>query len=239
MKKLTILIIIFLIFLTFSCKNKSETLNVGIYSDYPPFSYKEDGNFKGFNIDFLDLCLKRLNYTPNYVEVDFDSFDKLKKGEVDILIGAYPILYEYPEGISLTEPYFDLSIYLISRVDNPIEKVEDLTDKKLILPLYTFSEELVKNVKNLEKIPYKNFKDSINKLENREVDAILIEKVIAEMYKIDEEKFVKVNFYNQGLTIVLKQEDDELRYKLNEAIRTIVKSKNYNNLILKWFEEEK
>ena len=238
MRKLFLILIIIFIFLSYSCKKEQKILNIGVYTEYPPFSYKEEDKLKGFNIDFLDLCLKEINYKPNYIEIDLDSFDKLKSGEVDILIGGYPIVYKYPEGISLTEPYFDMSLYLISRIDNPVESIENLTDKKLILSLYTFSEELVKNVKNLEKIPYKNYKESIKSLENGDVDAILIEKVLLDIYSLDENKFIKVNVFNQGLTMVLREDSDDLRYELNRSISNLLKSKQYKNLILKWFEEE-
>jgi ABC-type amino acid transport substrate-binding protein len=107
------------------------------------------------------------------------------------------------------------------------------------LPLYTIAEELVKNVKNLEKIPYKNFNEAINSLENDEVDAILIEKVVLDIYKVDENKFFVAKVYDNGLTIVLRDEDNDLRYKINGAISEIIKGKDYKKLILKWFEEER
>jgi len=69
----------------------------------------------------------------------------------------------------------------------------------LILPLYTFSEELVKNVKNLEKLPYKNYSESMKSLENGDTDAVLVEKVLLDIYSLDENKFIKVKVYNQGL----------------------------------------
>lgn len=238
MKRIFLILIILLIFFSFSCKKENKFLNIGIYTEYPPFSYKEDNKIKGFNVDFLELCLKEINYKPNYIEVDFDSFEKLKNGEVDILIGGYPLVFNYPDYISITEPYFDMSYCLISRIDNPIESLENLSDKKLILSLYTFSEKLIKNVKNLEKLPYKNYKESIKSLEDGDADAILIEKVLIDIYSLDENKFIKVNIYNQGLTMVLREDSDKLRYELNKSISNLIKTKYYKNLILKWFEEE-
>ncbi|MBC7195419.1 MAG: transporter substrate-binding domain-containing protein, partial [Caldisericia bacterium] len=208
-------------------------------SDYPPFSYKENNKFVGFNIDFLNLLLKELNFDGEYIETETFNFEPLLNKEIQILIGGYPIKYKYSQGLSLSEPYFDLSYYLISKIDDPIESIDSLQDKRLILPLYTFAEELIKKVKNLEKIPFKNFNEAIKMLEEDEVDAILIEKVILDIYKIDENKFFKTKVYDNGLTIVLRDEDNDLRYKINSAISKIMKSKDYNKLILKWFEEEK
>jgi len=239
MRKLFFILIFFLIFTNFSCNSNQKTLNVGVYTDYPPFSYKEDNIIKGFNIDFLEICFKKMKYKPNYIEIESGSFEKLKNGEVDVLIGGYPIAYNYPEGISLTEPYFDMSLYLISRITNPVSSIENLGDKKLILSLYTFSEELVKNVKNLEKIPYKNFKESLKLVEDGDADAVLIEKVLLDIYSLDESKLIKVKVYNQGLTMVLREDEDELRYEFNSSISSILKTKQYKNLILKWFEEER
>jgi polar amino acid transport system substrate-binding protein len=241
MKKFIIFLILVIFFLTFfSCKiTKKEILKVGVISNYPPFSYKENDKFVGFNIDFLNLLLKKLNYEGELIETEPFNFDPLLKNEVRIMIGGYPIKYKYINDLSLSQPYFDLSYYLISRTSYPIDSIDSLQDKRVILPLYTIAEELVKNVKNLEKIPYKNFNEAINSLENDEVDAILIEKVTLDINKVDENKFFIAKVHDNGLTIVLRDEDNDLRYKINGAISEIIKGKDYKKLILKWFEEER
>ena len=93
-------------------------------------------------------------------------------------------------------------------------------------------------MKNLEKLPYKNYSESMKSLENGDTDAVLVEKVLLDIYSLDENKFIKVKVYNQGLTIVLREDSDELRYEFNNTISNLIKTKQYKNLILKWFEEE-
>lgn len=239
MKKTLILILIFLSLFLSSCKNKKEVIKIGVNIDLPPFSYKENGNLVGFNIDFLNLLLKELNFDKEFIEIEGINFEPLLKKDIDILIGGYPLKYKYPQGVSISIPYFDLSYLLISRVDSPIDSINSLENKILILPLYTYAEEIVKNVKNLTKIPYKNFSEAIKSLENQEADAILVEKVVVDIYKLDENKFFKTNVYSNGLVIVLRDEDNDLRYKINYSISKIINEKGYNKLILKWFEEER
>lgn len=239
MKKLIIfLLILFSIFL-FSCKKEKETVKIGINIDYPPFSYKDNGKLVGFNIDLLSLLLKDLNLIGEYKEIEGFNFDSLLNNEVDILIGGFPLKYKYPQGVSISMPYFDLSYLLISRSDSPVDSIESLEDKTLILPLYTYAEEIVKNVKNLAKIPYKNFNEAIKNLENRDADALLIEKIVVDIYKLDENKFFKTKVYDNGLVFVLRDDEDDLRYKINNSISKIINGKEYNKLILKWFEEER
>ncbi len=241
MKKIFVYLLILLITSSLiSCKNtKKEIFKIGVISDYPPFSYKENDKFVGFNIDFLNLISKELGFDSELIEVEPFNFDLLLNKEVQFLIGGYPIKYTYPHGISLSQPYFDLSYYLISRIDSPIESIDSLQDKRVVLPLYTIAEELVKKVKNLVKIPFKNFNEAMKMLENDEVDAVLIEKVLFDIYKIDENKFFKTKVYDNGLTIILRDEDNDLRYRINSAISKIMKSKDYKKLISKWFEEER
>lgn len=239
MKKIVIfLIILFSIFL-FSCKKEKGIIKIGINIDYPPFSYKDNGKIVGFNIDFLNLLLKELNFVGEYKEIEDFNFDPLLNNEVDILIGGYPLKYKYPQGVSISMPYFDLSYLLISRSDSPIDSVKSLEDKTLILPLYTYAEEIVKNVKNLAKIPYKNFNEAIKSLENRDADAILIEKTVVDIYKLDKNKFFKTKVYENGLVFVLRDDENDLRYKINNSISKIINGKIYNKLILKWFEVER
>jgi len=239
MKKLIVFLLIFISLFLFSCKNSVKTIKIGINTDFPPFSYKDNGKLTGFNVDFINLLLKELNLKGEFIEIEGFDFDKLINREADILIGGYPLKYKYPKGVSISLPYFDLSYYLISKLTSPIDSIDALQDKILILPLYTYAEELIKSVKNLTKLPYKNFNDAIKILDSGDADAILVEKVITEIYKIDENKYFKMKVFENGLTIVLRDEDDDLRYKINSAISKIVNGKNYKNLILKWFEEER
>lgn len=239
MRKLVIFLLILFSIFHFSCKKEKESIKIGINIDYPPFSYIDNGKLVGFNIDFLSLLLKELNYKGEYIQIEGINFEPLMNHEVDILIGGYPLKYKYPHGIAISMPYFDLSYLLISRSDSPIDSINSLEEKTVVIPLYTYAEELVKNVKNLVKIPYKNFNEAIKILENKEVDAILVEKILIDIYKLDENKFFKTKVYDNGLVIVLRDDNDNLRYKLNYSISKINNMKIYKKLILKWFEEER
>ncbi|MCX8095351.1 MAG: transporter substrate-binding domain-containing protein [Caldisericia bacterium] len=239
MKKFIIFLLILFSISLFSCKKEIKTIKIGINIDYPPFSFKENEKLVGFNIDFLNLLLKELNLKGEFLEIKDINFEILLNNEVQFIIGGYPLKYKYPQGVSITMPYFDLSYYLISRVDMPIDSINSLEDKKLILPMYTFAEEIVKNVKNLIKIPYKNFNEAVISLENKDADAILIERTFFDIYKLDENKFFKAKVYDNGLVIVLKDDNNDLRNKINNAISKIINSKDYKKLILNWFEEER
>ena len=42
-------------------------LTVGVYPDLPPYSYKENSELKGFEIDLINEIAKRMELTPEFV----------------------------------------------------------------------------------------------------------------------------------------------------------------------------
>ncbi|MCD6168867.1 MAG: amino acid ABC transporter substrate-binding protein [Caldisericia bacterium] len=237
MMKKVVLLLFLLVFLLSSCQKKeTEKIIVGTPDDFPPFIYEENGELVGFDVELMKIIFKNLSLEPEYKIIPFDeSLNYLKEGRVRILLGGYPLQFTYPKDVSLTLPYFDISLYIISKKERPICSVEELEDKKVILSLYTFSEDILRRVKNVEKIPFEDLAKSLSMIEEGKADALIIEKPLMDIYGVDKEKFNTTKIYEQGYTIVLKSTDTELREKLNVEIGKILNSKEYKNLLIKWF----
>lgn len=239
MKRIVLLTLIFILLLSSCQKKELERIVVGTPDNFPPFIYEEVNKLIGFDVDFLEIIFRNLSLKADFKIIPFDeSFNYLKEGRVRILIGGYPLQFSYPEDVSLTLPYFDISLYIVSRKDKPIYSINELKDKRVILSLYTFSEDIVRKVKNVEKIPFESLTTSLSMLEEDKADAMIIEKPLIDIYGIDKEKFNLTKVYDQGYTIVLKSTDSQLREKLNIEIGKFLESKDYKELLVKWFKLE-
>lgn len=69
------------------CEN---TVTVSVANSWPPFSYLENGQYKGLDIEILELILKKLNKCPEYVFFSSSSraFIEFQKGNIDIIFAA-------------------------------------------------------------------------------------------------------------------------------------------------------
>ncbi|GEA10563.1 transporter substrate-binding domain-containing protein [Alteromonas sp. KUL49] len=67
-----------------------KTLVVSVAQEWPPFSYLEDDEFKGLDIEIVELVLRNANYCWNYVYYPSStrSLIELKKGNVDLIFAA-------------------------------------------------------------------------------------------------------------------------------------------------------
>lgn len=91
-----------------------KTLKMGIRTDAPPFAYVEEGQLKGFSTELCALMARALvnEEKLDSLNVDLvpvaagDRFDKLAKGEIDLLCGATTATLSRRETMSFTLPIF-------------------------------------------------------------------------------------------------------------------------------------
>lgn len=71
----------------FAC---DKTLSISVAKDWPPFSYREQGAYKGLDIEITERILKSINYCWRYYSYPSSSraLLELKKGNIDLIFAA-------------------------------------------------------------------------------------------------------------------------------------------------------
>ncbi|WP_432223047.1 transporter substrate-binding domain-containing protein [Flavobacterium sp. TMP13] len=144
----------FIIFLFFTSLNfysqKNDTListtvqrelKVG-FAGSEPFVIKHGESWNGISVEIWDLLVKENNidYTIiPYVNVS-QAINDLQKGTLDILVGPVSITSERAELINFSQPYFQSSLSILSRVDAPtiFDRVAPLFTIELLYALFIF-----------------------------------------------------------------------------------------------------
>ncbi|TMP41042.1 hypothetical protein CWB96_07795 [Pseudoalteromonas citrea] len=67
-----------------------KTITISAANDWPPYSYKENGVFKGLDIEIIELLLQDVNICWNYVAFPSSSraFSEFQKDHVDLIFAA-------------------------------------------------------------------------------------------------------------------------------------------------------
>ncbi|CAG7732603.1 unnamed protein product [Allacma fusca] len=109
----------------FAFRPRPAFFRIGIV-DFPPWTFKEDGKWKGYCIDLAEGIAKQMNFTYDLVESNgfgrrnnitgrWDGLTgDLIHGKVDIAVAAYIMTSEREEFIDFVSPYYEQSGLIIT-----------------------------------------------------------------------------------------------------------------------------
>lgn len=110
--------------------NDDKTFIVGIGGDFPPFLYKNNGEYTGFDIELAKEVAKRNNWTIKFQEViDWDTKEfELNSNEIDCIWSELTINGR-ENNYTWSEPYFNNSQKFVVKSNSSINSIDDLNGK--------------------------------------------------------------------------------------------------------------
>jgi len=102
--------------------------------DYPPFDFRENGNEKGYSIDYLKLIAKKTGLNFKFVGgyTWSEILENIKDGELDI-IHSCKDTPERRKFAKFTKPYLDAFIGLIVRKDTSFDSLSMLSNREVAI----------------------------------------------------------------------------------------------------------
>lgn len=115
--------------------NMQPTITVGISADFPPFTYIENEQFVGFDIDLVNELGKRLNKQINWQNMPFGTLlPNLQLGHIQVIAAGLTATPERAKHVLFTKPYIDGSPFvIISAKDKPIQNLAQLGDQEVVV----------------------------------------------------------------------------------------------------------
>lgn len=122
-------------------KKPLKNLKVG-YAGTEPFVINENGSWKGISVEIWDLVSKEmdLNYSPQSYTSVSEALNDLSTGKIDVLVGPTSITSERAELVEFSQPYFQSSLAIMSRIDDPsfLDRIAPLFTINLLYALFVF-----------------------------------------------------------------------------------------------------
>ena len=113
--------------------------------DYPPFNYHENGQPKGFSIDYMNLLATKLGIAIHYVTgPSWEEFlQRAKDGQIDVMLNIVQTK-ERDAYLAFTAPYVDNPPVFVTRQDHKsIRGFADLAGKNIAVPKGFFYQEIL------------------------------------------------------------------------------------------------
>ncbi len=147
---------------------------IGIFSDKAPFGYIDaNGKPAGYDVVYGDRIAADLGVTAKYVPVDAAArTEVLASNKVDITLANFTITPERAEKVDFANPYFKVSLGVVSPTSAEITDVSQLAGKTLIVTKGTTAEAYFEaNHPEVKLQKYDQYSDAYQALEDGRGDA--------------------------------------------------------------------
>ena len=240
MKKV-FLVLTLVIFGLVSCGKKDsgqKKLRVGLNAVFAPFEYVENGQVTGFDVDMINEIGKNLGYEVEIIDQSFDGLiPALKAGKIDIIVSGMSSTEERKKSVDFTDDYFVSKETYLRKKGNTEVTPATLSGKKIGVQLGTIQEMEAKTINGATVVPNESTVNTILDLKAGKIDAIILEKAVAEEYmkknpemEIFDEKPAKI-----GMAMAVnKGKNPELIKQINAELKKMRENGKYDELIKKY-----
>lgn len=219
---------------------------VGMSADYAPYEFHYiDENGKdvigGFDVDIANEIASKLGVELVIQEMDFDALvTALPVGKVDLVISGMNPTEERAKVVDFSEVYYNSQHGILVRAED-VDKYKtfaDLEGAKVGAQLGSTQEQIAKNeIPNADLQLLANVNNLILELKSGKVDAIIMEKPVAQMaVKSNPELAVGEPTYEEesgGNAVGVAKGNEELLAKVNEVIKELNETGKMDEYIVK------
>ena len=225
---------------------KNGKLVVGMSADYAPYEFHYiDENGKdvigGFDVDIANEIANKIGDDLVIQEMDFDALvSALPAGKVDLVISGMNPTEERAKVVDFSEVYYNSKHGILVRAEDAdkYQTFADLEGAKVGVQLGSTQEKIAKTeIPNVNLQQLSNINNLILELKAGKVDAIVMEKPVAEMaVKSNPELAVGKPIYEEqtgGNAVGIAKNNPQLLAKVNEVITELNESGKMDEYIEK------
>lgn len=242
--------------LAMSSTAAAEKLRLGTEGAYPPFNFiEEDGKITGFDVEIGQELCKRIKAECEVVAQDWDGIiPGLLAKKYDFIIASMFITDERKEKVDFTDPYYLAAMTHVVPKDSDITEFtnEALKDKVIGAQTGTTQAEYIAKMYPDADVRLYPTQDEVNlDMDSGRIDLQVgdmlpmldwttkikdgEDKAAGDCCKLAGEPITDKAFVGEGVGIALRQEDDELRERLNKALAEIREDGTYKAINDKYF----
>ena len=224
---------------------EKKKLVVAVSPDYAPFEFKALVNGKdtvvGADIDLAKAIAKELGVKLELSSMSFDNvLSSLKTGKADIAISGLSYTKERAQAYDFSEAYYKTeNAILIKKSDlNKYTMISSFNNKtKVAVQKGTIEEGLAKNqLKQSNITSLTSMGEAVNELKSGQVDAIDLEKPVAEGYVSQNNDLVLAKVAlktgeGDAKAVALPKDSGQLVKTVNKVIKKLKKEDKYKQFI--------
>lgn len=230
----------------FAASAHADTLRVGMSGGYFPFTYVEQDELKGFEVDVMNAVGELSGDDIEFVTASFSGLaGMLESGRVDTIANQITITPEREAQYAFTAPYVYDGAQVVVRAGNEtIQGVEDLSGKSVAVNLGSNYEQLLREQPNADDINIRTYESNIEQdVALGRVDAFVMDRVSAT--QVISERGLPLALAGQPFSSIenaLPFRDDEAgreqRDRVDAALAELRDNGTLREISEKWFNSD-
>lgn len=222
---------------------KEKTVVFATEPAIAPFSFKENGKLKGFDIEIVQQIAKMKHYKVDWREMKFNGLiTALQSKQVDGGVAAITIRDDRKKVINFTDPYYQSGLVLVVKKESAIKSTKDLKGKMIVAKQGSSGLEKANELKAKYGANVKILEDEPTlymDVEKGRADA-LVNDLPFVMYKIHSGTAFQLKILGKKLTtedygIAIAKDEEQLLKDFNDGLAQLKKSGKYDQLYEKYF----
>ena len=221
------------------------TLRIAGDNNFPPYEFvDEKGEYKGFNIDIMRAIEETVHIEIELIPMRWtDAVSALERGQIDAIQGMAKIpsreeKYKFTQSTSINS-----SAIFVKKETDYIRNINDLKGARIAYQMGDINEVKILEIPYAIMIPRHNQVEGLEALLNNEADAFIGNKAVA-IYRLNKMKAAnKVKVLEEPVGEisygpVTMPENLEVYNILDEGLRKIKDSGDYDKIYKKWFGDQ-
>lgn len=221
-----------------------DKLIIGVKTDVPLFGWKDPktGVIDGFDIDIAKLLAQHLLGDAQKLELKPVSPSSrlafLQTAEVDLVIATTTITDERKQIVDFSESYFDLGQSILVREHSNIKGIKDLAYNNVLVVKGTVAITILpKKMPAAKLLEYEDYASAIKALRSGKGVALVTSSAILLGIQKNNPDLHLVGglFTFESFGVAVQKGDSVMQQAVNDALRKIRASGEYNAIYQKWF----
>ena len=252
MKKILSLVISFVLVLSLvACGNSNSTVSseggsvkkliMCTNAEFPPYEYKEGGQFAGIDVECARLIGSKLGYEVEILDIAFDSLiPTVMSGKADFAMAGMTVTEDRLKNIDFTHTYQTAVQTIVVPSNSSIENADDLSGKKIGVQTGTTGDIYCTDDfgdSALERYP--KIIDGFQAMKAGKIDACVVDDQVAKSIVASDSgsfKILDTAYAEEEYAIAVKKGNTELLNKLNSAIDEIKSNGELKKIVDKYIK---
>ena len=227
---------------------EGQHLRYAINATFPPFESVEivngKSNFIGMDLELIDYLSEQLGFTYEITDMAFAGLiGAIQSDRADFVCSGISPTEERLKNVDFSVSYFYPGIAAVSRKDEPLETLEDLTGRSIVVGFGTTYEMWAKNtIESADVLAIDGTPAVIQELKNKRGDAAILDaNQAAEFVKENPDLQFNVLEYDKGRDnsfAIAFPKDSELTEIFDAELNKMIENGEMDKLITKWCGEE-
>ncbi|MBB3110174.1 putative glutamine transport system substrate-binding protein [Paenibacillus phyllosphaerae] len=223
-------------------------LVVGVKFDTKLFGLKDPGtgNVEGFDVDIAKQIAKAILGDESKIELkevtSKTRIPMLNNGEIDLIVATMTITEERRKEVDFSDVYFNAGQSLLVKKGSPITGLADVTKDTKVLGVKgaTSIKNIEDKVPGLKVLQFENYQEAFTALRAGKGDALTTDNAILYGMTKQDESYAVVGgtFTDEPYGIAIKKGESALVTQVNETLKGLKDSGEYDALYEKWIGEK-